>query len=347
MQTEHMTDLTEPILNPEPVTQTGNRSYRCGVFVTAGVLALLILLQAWNTTVSAPNNSVEYPAVLTVTSGMGAANVAAVAKEAGLVRSKTVLFMLLTKRYDPTQIYAGTYTINEPLDVFELAQTIASGAVDDTSIRLTIPEGLRAVDIAALTGTTLTNFDQDTYLTLALPYEGKLYPETYFVAEDTTPETLLQTQLETFEAVIAPLQNDIDKSGKTLEEVLILASIVEREANSPESMKMVAGIFENRREIGMALQADATIAYILDTPLSELKAGELAENLRTIDSPYNTYTHNELPPTPIANPGTDAIMAVLNPIPSDYFYYLTDDNGDFYYARTLDEHNQNIARYLR
>lgn len=97
----------------------------------------------------------------------------------------------------------------------------------------------------------------------------------------------------------------------------------------------------------MPLQADATIEYVLETPLNELAPGELAENLRALDSPYNTYLYRGLPPTPIGNPGLTAITAVLEPTPSEYFFYITGSDGNFYYAETLDAHNQNVTRYLR
>lgn len=107
-----------------------------------------------------------------------------------------------------------------------------------------------------------------------------------------------------------------------MEEILALASIIEREANSPDSMKLVSSVLQNRLEIGMALQADASIEYVLDKPLKELTPEDLK-----IDSPYNTYLYTGLPPTPIGNPGLDAIMAVLQPAESEYFYYITDEEG--------------------
>lgn len=312
------------------------------------VLAILLTLgvSTWHRVTSAPTSTI-YPVTLTVTDGMGAANIAAAAAAEGLVRSEFVLYMLLTKRYDPTQLYAGTYTLTVPQNVFQVAETIAAGNIDDTSVRVTLPEGLPARDMAPILAAALPAFDVATYLSLASTSEGMLYPETYFVAPEADADTMLAIQLETFHQTIDPLLPTIATSDYTLEEVLTLASIVEREANSSTSMKMVAGIFKNRLDIGMPLQADATIAYILDTPIAELRAGELAEQLQTVDSPYNTYTHNGLPPTPIGNPGLTAIMAVLEPTPSDYFYYLTDADGVFHYATTLREHNRNIERYLR
>ena len=107
-------------------------------------------------------------------------------------------------------------------------------------------------------------------------------------------------------------------------------------------MKIVAGILDSRLVLGMPLQVDATMEYVLDKPLSQLEPEDLE-----IDSPYNTYLNSGLPPTPIGNPGLAAIRAVLEPLPTDYLFYITDENGDFYYAKNFEEHKQNIARYLQ
>jgi UPF0755 protein len=112
-------------------------------------------------------------------------------------------------------------------------------------------------------------------------------------------------------------------------------------------MRTVAGIFLNRLSINMALQADASIEYVIDTPLGELAPGQLASELRELDSPYNTYLYPGLPPTPIGNPGENAIRAIADPLKSNYFYYITGDDGEFYYAETYDQHQTNIARHLR
>ena len=125
-------------------------------------------------------------------------------------------------------------------------------------------------------------------------------------------------------------------------DVVILASIIEREANSTTSMKLVSGILQNRLALDMALQVDASMEYILEKPLKELTAEDLK-----IDTPYNTYLYRGLPPTAIGNPGLDAIMAVLEPTPSEYMFYITGTDGEFYYAKNFDEHRLNIAKYLR
>ncbi len=139
-----------------------------------------------------------------------------------------------------------------------------------------------------------------------------------------------------------PKRGTIAASGLTEAEVIVLASIIEREANDAESMGMVSGILQNRLRDGMPLQADASIEYILDKPLEELTPADLK-----VDSPYNTYLNKGLPPTAIGNPGAISIGAVLDPTPSDYYFYITGNDGVFYYATTYNDHKRNIARYLR
>mgnify|MGYP001821263194 CR=1 FL=1 len=174
-----------------------------------------------------------------------------------------------------------------------------------------------------------------------------MLPETFFGTPELTAQQLVDLLISEHDELFVAFAAEIASSTVTRDEVEILASIVEREANTPESMRTVAGIFFNRLSIGMALQADASIEYVIDTPLGALPAGQLASELRELDSPYNTYLYPGLPPTPIGNPGRDAITAVLNPITSDYFYYITGNDGEFYYAETYDQHLLNIERHLR
>ena len=124
--------------------------------------------------------------------------------------------------------------------------------------------------------------------------------------------------------------------------MIILASILEREANDEQSMKIVSGILQNRLKHGMALQVDASIEYVLDKSLSALTSEDLK-----IDSPYNTYLHTGLTPTPIGNPGLQAIDAVLHPAKTEYLYYITDADGHFHYAKTFEEHKRNVTKYLQ
>ncbi len=294
---------------------------------------------------SAPK-SIALPYTFTIEPGMSVAAITDKAEDEHLVRSSVFLYLLLTLRHDPNNIYAGNYSFTEPRSVYAVARQLGSGAIDDESVRLTIPEGLRISEVAALVNGALPHISIEDYTIAAAGNEGYLYPETYYIPPQFTAADIVALQKQTYDERIEPVRAAITTSGHSEAEIIILASIIEREANDETSMKMVSGIFQNRLDIGMALQADATLEYALDAPLNELGTGELAEHLREFDSPYNTYRYAGLPPTPIGNPGLTAIEAALAPTPSEYFYYITGTDGEFYYANTLEEHNSNITHYL-
>jgi UPF0755 protein len=268
-------------------------------------------------------------------------------KVQGVIQSEQLLYYILVFMHDASDLKASTYVFDEPLDTLSVAKRLTEGDFDTDLVRLTHIEGETVAALAARANAVLPGFNKTTFIAEASQYEGRLYPETYFVPVTYTAEELITLMLETYTETTEPLREQLSASQLTEEQVLILASVLEREANSPESMRIVSGILQNRLEINMALQADATIEYILGTPLGELPSGQLAKELRELDSPYNTYLYTGLPPTPIGNPGLDAITAVLNPTGTEYFYYITGNDGEFYYAETYNQHLQNIARYLR
>lgn len=259
-----------------------------------------------------------------------------------VVRSSSFLYYLLALLHDPTDVKASVYIFSEPLTTTEVAERLTEGDFNTNLIRFTHFEGERVTLIAERASKLLPNFDAERFVKEAEPLEGKLFPETYFIPKEYTDEELLQIMRETFEEKTFALQADIEASELSLDEIIILASIIEREANNPESMRLVSSVLQNRLEIGMALQADASIEYVLKKPLSELTPEDL-----DVDSPYNTYLYPGLPPTPIGNPGLDAIKAVLHPAETDYFYYITDEEGIFHYSKNYSGHLRNIETYLR
>jgi UPF0755 protein len=310
------------------------------------ILALLVFSVYIKMQFNAPANFTDTVA-FEITPGMTVREIADEAKKQDLVQSGLILYSILTYSHDPTDIYAGTYIFTEPTSVFGVAKKLADKDIEKNLVRITIPEGMRLTNVASIAAQTLPDFDIDAYVLEADELEGYMFPETYFVPPSFTATDFIALQRKTYEENIAPLRANIEASTLTEYEVLTLASIIEREANDEESMKLVSGILQNRLAINMALQADASIEYIFDTPLNELPEGQLATELRETQSPYNTYLNTGLPPTPIGNPGRMAIDAVLNPTPSDNFFYLTAPDGTFYYAETFAEHTRNIANYLR
>jgi UPF0755 protein len=244
--------------------------------------------------------------------------------------------------HNARDIKASTYAFDKPQTSFAVAAKLVSGEFDNDLIKFTHVEGESTADIAERAAKDLPSFDKAAFIERAKPLEGTLYPETYYVPKTFTADELIDLMEKTFSEKTADLSTRIASSSLGTKGVLVLASILEREANSPESMRMVSDILQRRMKEGMPLQTDASIEYILHKPLKELTPDDLK-----IDSPYNTYKNRGLPPTPIGNPGREAILAVLEPTPNHFVYYITDNDGVFHYAKTLDGHNANIAKYLR
>lgn len=339
-----MTNFSEQIVEPMATeSNLGKRSLGARLLL----LCILCVFAAVSVGVYAymlnkPPKTFSAPTAVTVEPGTSIRAITAQLEDASVVRSESFLYYVLSFFYEPTDVKANTYVFEAPLTTMEVAKRLVAGDFANDLIKFTHYEGERATSIADNAEATLTNFDKEHFLERAIPLEGKLYPETYHIPKTFSADELIEIMLQTFDEKTEAIQPLINQSNLTFDEVLVLASILEREANSPESMKIVSGILQGRMDAGMPLQADASIEYILQKPLKELTPEDLK-----IDSPYNTYLNLGLPPTPIGNPGTDAIMAALQPERTDFVYYITDNDGNFHYASTYDEHLDNIERYLR
>ncbi len=232
------------------------------------------------------------------------------------------------------KIKPGAYLVSQSQTLVEVFGILVAGPKD---LWVTIPEGFRRQQVAARLGETIPGFDTADFLAKTVSLEGQLFPDTYLVPTDVSVDSAL--------AIFA--KNFAKKSGLTLpadRDVLIIASMIEREAREGTDRPKVASVLYNRLEIGMALQIDATVQYARDSlgvteywkPIFDTK----------LPSAYNTYLHPGLPPGPIASPGLASIQAALAPETTDYLYYLTGGDGVTYFAGTLPEHNANVQRYL-
>lgn len=170
--------------------------------------------------------------------------------------------------------------------------------------------------------------------------EGYLFPATYDILVTTTPQEQINIMLNTFAAQVLPKLPSETANSSKLGDLIKLASIVEKEARTEEDRKLVAGVFYNRLARGMKLESDVTINYVTG------KTATQAADLK-IDSPYNSYLYKGLPPTPICNPGLEAILATAYPTANDYIFFIADNTGKLHFAKTLAEHEQNIQKYLK
>lgn len=179
-------------------------------------------------------------------------------------------------------------------------------------------------------------------LPLNATLEGYLFPETYRVWKDELPDALFKKQLETFSERTQGFEEEAKKQGRSLNDVVILASIVEREVSAQTDRSIVAGIFMNRLKAGIPLQSDATVNYVTGAGRTRPTLDDLKS-----DSLYNTYRHAGLPPGPISNPSEASLQAALHPAVTPYHYFLTDPEGKIYFAKTLNEHIKNRNKAFR
>lgn len=310
-------------------------------FAGAGVLfggVLLVSLGAYLT--GAPR---DFPLnqLVTIESGMSASEVADSLSEQGVVRSSDLLYLAIILFHDPEGIKAGSFAFREPLDVFAVARRITDDDPEVENVSLTFYEGMSVRKYAEIAEQYLIDFDTEHFINKGLSFEGFLFPDTYYLPYQFSADQLIALLNETYQSETDALFAR-NTTGLTEYQIVTMASLLEREGNEEENMRMIAGILFNRLAIDMPLQLDASIEYVLEKPISMLTPEDL-----TLDTPYNTYLNRGLPPTPIGNPGVQAIRAVMNPIESDYLYYITGNDGNFYYAETYDEHLDNIERYLR
>lgn len=262
-----------------------------------------------------------------------------------LIRSRLAFYLLVKFNGLEKRIQYGDFRLTKQMSAAEIAKELTHGTLD---VWLTIIEGLRAEEIAQIVAKQLS-LPESVFLEAAINKEGYLFPDTYLVPKTAKAQEIV-TILENnfYNKVDEALIKKIKQQNLTLAEGVILASLLEREAQSLVDKKVVAGILLNRLRIDMPLQVDATVQYVLGYDTVEQtwwKKGLTTDDLK-IDSLYNTYLYPGLPPKPIANPGLDSIQAVAEPTQTDYFYYLTDNNGIMRYSQTLEGHNQNIAKYL-
>ena len=238
------------------------------------------------------------------------------------------------------RVIAGDYLLDRREGPASLAYRFVHGQFRLEPRKITVPEGWNVFQIAETLEKNLVDFNKSEFLRKAKLEEGYLFPDTYFISPVASPEVILEMMKENFEKKVLNME-EVKKSPHTLKEILTMASIVELEASTTESRRIVSGILWKRLSLGMPLQVDAAFSYINGKGTFELSAADLK-----IDSPYNTYKYAGLPPTPIGNPGLVAILASVNPVQTDYLYFLSGKDGAMHYAKTLEEHAGNRIRYL-
>lgn len=321
------------------------RFYTFAILFVILPIALVLIAVIWYQRLLTPVSADESKKQFEIKEGQTGSEIAENLKEANLIRS-SLAFRMYAKRNNVASRFApGVYYLSQSMDAKTISQEILKGESD---VRITFVEGWRAEEYAKQLEDKF-GIPQKEFL--AKVKEGYMFPDTYLFNKKVVVDDVVNELRQTFDKrVTEDIRQKIRAQKLSLDEGLILASIVERESHEsvPDERQIVASILLKRLRMGMALETDATVQYALGYDNAQKKWWRLLtrEQLKSTRSAYNTYLNAGLPPAPICNPGLASIKAVADASNTPYLYYIHGKDGTVRFAKTLEEHNANQAKYL-
>ena len=315
---------------------------RITVLMAFVLIIILVLFLWWKNGLLAVNPSGTTQKIFIIQKGQGIREIANKLKSEGFIKDSIVFFLLVKKMGIEGKIQAGDFRLSPSMTPEKIAETFTHGTLD---VWITIPEGKRATEIDEILKENIPSYKFSWKQDL-VKNEGYLFPDTYLIPKDAEINLIVSIMKTNFEKKFNSLNID-PKNNLSKNEIVIIASLIEREAKFLNDRPLISSIIRNRLDIDMALQIDATIQYALgfEEDKKTWWRKELTIADLKIDSPFNTYKNVGLPPSPISNPGILSLEAAANPARTDYLFYMSDKNGITHYAKTLEEHNLNIKKY--
>src|SRR3989344_1067970 len=312
----------------------GRDSVVVSIFVIAVVTAFFFIL-LW----SAPTDF-SVGETVRISDGAGLNAITSILSDVGIIRSEFWFKVFIVFQGGSRSVKAGDYYFDKRENVIDVARRVSRADFHLISLKVTIPEGYNVFQIAVKLQESLSLLVRDEFVDSAP--EGYLFPDTYFFLPNAEASDVIDRMRKNFDIKMESVAGRVASSTMTIHEIVTLASIVEKEAAKTVDRKKVAWILIKRLDKNFPLQIDAAFTYVNGKNTYTLTKADLGE-----DSPYNTYLYSGLPPTPISNPGLDSILAVLEPEETQYFYFLSDLNGNIYYAEDFEGHQKNREKYLR
>lgn len=324
------------------------------VILLAGMIFLLsaFLILGFGISVIKPADKNGEEQTIIVSEGMSLQDVAAKLENKGIIQSRTVFMVWARLMRYSRMIKAGEYRLSPKMAPIRIMEILKRGLIITHPV--TLPEGLSLYQIAD----TLSErglVDRQRFISIAESgdyiktfgikaptLEGYLYPDTYQFARGLSAGSIIDAMINRFMDVIRPLEEQIKASNMKLEEIITLASIVEKETGKAEERPVIASVFLNRLRKKMRIESDPTVIYGIKG-----FSGNLTRKDLNTPTPYNTYIIRGLPPGPVANPGIESISAVLNPTETDYLYFVSKNDGSHHFSRTLQEHNRAVTVYQK
>ena len=313
-------------------------------FIILACFCALFALLYWNWVLPCNKDG-----IFEIQEGQNLTQVAENLKAKGFIQAESMFCAYVMLEEKEKDLKYGIYKFSSNDTFFSVADKIIKG--DTFTIKITIPEGFnikqiderlaenQLIEQESLINTEITS----EFVERGFGLEGFLFPDTYYFFPSASVDEITQEFLNNFDKKLnSELRQEIKNQSKTIFEIITMASLLEKEVQTLEDKKIVSGILWKRIKTQMPLQVDATITYITGKKSTKVSFEDLE-----IDSPYNTYKYRGLPKAPICNPGLESISAAVYPENSEYWYYISTKQGETKFAKTLKEHNANIAKYLR
>ncbi|MEK9129791.1 MAG: endolytic transglycosylase MltG [Patescibacteria group bacterium] len=328
--------------------------------------------------ISTPSQKNTEKKIFIIKQGEGVNKISQNLKDENLIRSMWNFEVYVWQKKLGKKMQAGEYFLSPDMNIKEITQILVLGKIIPNQKTIKIIEGWDYIEITEYLKNKINISEEDfwsitydlqwknkysflednplvnnslismetprfeRYPFVIIPLEGYFFPDTYQIYKNANAEDFIKKMLDNFDKKLTnKMREDIKKQGKTIFEIITLASIIEKEVPKEEDRKIVAGIFYKRLEMGMRLESCATINFILGDNKKQLSF----EDTR-IESPYNTYLNKGLPPGPICNPGLSAIQAAIYPQQTDYLFFLSKPNSETVFSKTFKEHNQNKKKWL-
>lgn len=298
--------------------------------------------------------SVKEDVIVEIPKGSGLKKISSTLMNSGVIVNDKLFILYVMKEGFQSSLKAGEYEFKKGSTMADVANQIVDG--DVLLYQVTIPEGLTVKEIANLLDSKGV-VEEEEFLSEtknkeliiellgpdATSYEGYLFPETYSYSRSPTAKELIVLMVERFNAVFEPLKELRDKSSLSDQEIITLASIIEKETGAASERPIISAVFQNRLSIGMKLDSDPTVIY----GMGDKYKGNITRNDLREETAYNTYVIKGLPPGPIANPGKESIMAVFEPADVKYLYFVSKGDGTHHFSNSFREHQNAVNKYQR
>lgn len=346
-KTDNSTDVFSDIAGGNKMLRTGitkvQRLWQRHVNKRTAIVAAVVVVIGMSSYFIVLRAPVEFPSnvLITVQDGGSLSDISKQLDESHVISSASAMNIIAKLYGVDRSLHSGEYIFKEPMNMLEVIKRLSSGAFGLEPVKVRVREGDTVVKIANMLEREMLQFDKDVFINIASKHEGYLFPDTYYFLPNASESKIVGAMTDNFHKQYTKIEDTALSTGYSMHQIVTLASIVELEASKYEDRRKIAGVMYNRLEADMALQVDVSFVYIMNKGTFDITLEDLKHT-----SPYNTYVHKGLPPGPIGSPSMDALLATVDPVESDWIFYLADNSGITHYSITYKEHLRKKRLYI-